>query len=381
MKTSFALLFVALIGLAAFLMGRGKPGEPAGHASAETTARSSPAEVRPTPPPAPAIPDARAKLKARVGTDVLTAEKAALLTSGERIELLQKAALLADPEKQADILCGLISAMTQDELTEATKTLLVAQRRGNSWSQEVWNTLWTQWGRVNAEACLALSKTGERYPGWNGLNGLNTPNDYRCLMAGWLEAQPEAAMAWAREAKDNLREATAAAFAITSSAKGDLKQMESAILAITGDKLTTQACFRDYFDLATSTGDKPLPSVVYDQLDPALRAAAWPEVVERLSYSDFDTATSWLKQHGNDPGHDDQATYALVGTLAEKNPAGTTKWASELPVTTGDGASGLPHPAVLAVQRWLEQDREAANAWLLTQPADVPWVTAFKSGK
>lgn len=81
---------------------------------------------------------------------MLTAEKAGALTSEEGVALMKKAALLADPETQADILCGLISAMTQDELTAATQTLLDAQNRGNAWSQEVWNALWTQWGRVNA---------------------------------------------------------------------------------------------------------------------------------------------------------------------------------------------------------------------------------------
>ncbi|MDB6078573.1 MAG: hypothetical protein JWO82_2320 [Akkermansiaceae bacterium] len=379
MKTSLALLFVALIGLAAFLMGRGNPGEPAGQAATETTVSGSPAEVRAKP--TRAVPDPRTRVKARVGTDVLTPEKATLLTSGERIELLKKAALLADPEKQADILCGLISVMNQDELTETAKVLLDAQRRGNSWSQEVWNTLWTQWGRVNAEACLALSKTGEHYPGWNGLNGLNTPNDYRCLMAGWLETQPEAAQAWARQAKNDFREATAAAYAITSGANGDLKQMEAGMLAVAGDKLTLQACFGDYFDLATSTGDKALPSAVYEQLDPALRPGAWPEVAARLAYSDSETAAAWLKQHGNDPGHDDQATHNLVNQLAAKDPAGTAKWASELPAATGDGANGLPHPAVQPIGIWLQQDPEAANAWLLTQPADAPWVAPFKPGK
>lgn len=380
MKASLALLFVALIGLAAFLMGRGKSGDPMASAVKETAASSSPANVKATSQGPPA-PDARVKVKPRVGTDVLSPEKAAQLTSEERIALLKKAALLADPEKQADILCGLISAMDQGELTDAARILLDAQRRGNSWSQEVWNTLWTQWGRVNAEACLALSKTGEHYPGWNGLNGLNTPNDYRCLMAGWLETQPEAAMAWASQAKDNLREATAAAFAVTSSAKGDLKQMESAILAISADKLTAQACFKDYFDLATSTGDKPQPSAIYDQLDPALRPAAWPEVAERLAYSDAKSAAAWLKQHATDPGHDEQATYAVVGSFAQKDPAGTAKWASELPATTSDSANRLPHPAVMAIELWMRQDQEAANAWLLTQPDGAPWMAPFRTAK
>lgn len=312
---------------------------------------------------------------------MLTADKAGRLAPEERLALLKKAALLADPEKQADILCGLISAMTQDELVESTRALLDAQRKGNNWSQEVWNTLWTQWGRVNAEACLALSKTGERYPGWNGLNGLNTPNDYRCLMAGWLETHPEAAMAWARQAKDNFREATGAAFAITSSANGDLKKMESAILSISDDKLTTRACFEDYFDLATSTGDKPQPSVVYDRLDPKLRAAAWPVVMERLTVMDSQSAVTWLGQHANDPGCDYSIVSRLAYSLVEKDPAATLEWAAKLPITTlGDAAVNQTfHPAVIAMNRWMRNDSPAATEWLRSQPANAPWVVLFHS--
>ncbi|WP_035603494.1 hypothetical protein [Haloferula sp. BvORR071] len=377
MKTPLALIFVALIGVAAFLMGRGKPVESAGHATSGASSQSSPAG-REAKAPTRATTDPRVAVKPRVGTDVLTTEKAAQLSSEERIALLKKAALLADPEKQADILCGLISAMNENELLESTKTLLDAQRRGNNWSQEVWNTLWTQWGRVNAEACLSLSKKGTPYPGWNGLDGLNTPNDYRCWMAGWLEAHPEAAMAWAGQAKDNLREATGAAFAITSSANGDLKQMESSMLAIKGDKLTLQACFGDYLDLAISTGDKPQVSAVYEQLDPALRAAAWPAVLERLAYSDPSAAGAWLKEHGKDPGYDARATLRVVMESAGNDPAGTAKWAIELAAPRSDEVGTLPHPGVMAVQRWLGTDPEAAEAWLRTQPADAPWVTAFK---
>ena len=282
-------------------------GESSGQTSPENSKTGSPA-LSAQAHPAPTV--AALKPKARTGADVLSPENAAKLTIKERSELLKKAALLADPEKQADIVCGLLSAMTQEELEEATTTLLDAQGRGNHSSQAVWNTLWTQWGRVNAEACLALSKSGQSHPGGNGSNGLNTPDDYRCLMVGWLEVHPDEAMAWARLPKDDLREATAAAFAITSSAKGDLKQMETAILSISGNELTTKACLRDYFDLATSSGDKPPASLVYERLNPKLQAAAWTEVMERLvnGNGDLDAVTSWFEKHGNDPGCDFSAT-------------------------------------------------------------------------
>ena len=132
MKTPFAILFIAVVSIASFLMGRGNPAGEMRPGTPEINTRTHPAEAGTT-----ATPDRSPKVKLRTGPDVLPAGKASLLTSAEKIALLKRATVLADPEKQADILCGLISAMTRDELTEATKTLLEVQRRGNGWSQEV----------------------------------------------------------------------------------------------------------------------------------------------------------------------------------------------------------------------------------------------------
>lgn len=369
MKTSLAVLFIAVVGIAAFLMGRGSPdpGTQVEKNAKEVNTRtaSSQAVASSALPRKPAI-------KARIGPDVMTFENAARLTPEERIAMLKKAAVLADPEKQADILVGLISAMTQDELVESTRSLLDAQRKGNTWSQEVWNTLWTQWGKVNAEACLELSKTGERYPGWNGLNGLNTYNDYRCLMAGWLESHPDKAMAWAQEPKDNLREAMGAAFAITSSADGDLKQMEAAILSVADHELTMKACFTDYFDLANAKGEKP--AALYERMDPKLRAAAWPETMERVSRENPAEAASWFEKHGNDPGRDNEAVVGFVVKLATNDPAKTAKWAGGLPA----GAPGAVSPAEIAFSVWVQRDSVAASEWLRTLPANTPWIARMQ---
>lgn len=358
MKSWSALSFALSIGISTCLAEKAM----AGSESADTS-----------PPPASAqaeLATAAGTLKPqpRSGPGVIAAVDAAKLTTQARIDLLKKAAVLPDAEKQADILTGLIRAMTQAELEEATQVLLDAQRSGNQWSQDVWNSLWTQWGRINPEGCLALSKTGNPRPGMNGLNGMNTPDDYRCLMLGWLETQPEAAMAWAHKPQDDLREATAAAFAITRSAQGDVKRMEAAILTVVSNELTTRACFREYFDLATSIGEKPLASVVYEQLDPQLQPAAWSEVMRRLTASDPAAGATWFEKHGNDRGHDASATAELVGRLAEKDPEGTAKWAIKLPV-----APENQHPGVTAYAKWQEIDPVAAKAWAKTQPEGLLW--------
>ena len=370
MKTPLAVSFIALVGIAAFLMGRGKFDGQDRPGISEINTRTTSSQAGAT-----AAANALLKPKARTGPDVLTTEKAGKMTPEERVALLKKAALLADTGKQSDILCGLISAMTQEELVESTQVLLDAQFHGNAWSQDVWNSLWTQWGRVGAVACLELSQQSSGNKTWNGFKGLNTTNDYRCLMAGWLETHPEEAMAWAKLDKQDIRSAVGAAYAITSGANGDLKQMEAAILGIAGNKLTAKACFEDYFDLAATSADKPSPTLVYERLAPALQSAAWPTVVERLTQTDTSAAASWLESHADDPGYDARAASGLIWRLVETKPAETVQWAVGLPAS-GDQT----HPAAIAVRGWLQQDPAAANAWLKTQPADAAWVTPFRRG-
>ncbi len=365
MKSWSAVALIALVGIAAYWLGGAGSSWQARPAPLAINTRTASSLTA-----AAATTSARSPARGRIANDVVSTEKAGKMTPEERIALLKKAALLADTGKQSDILCGLISAMTQDELIESTKTLLDAQYRGNSWSQEVWNSLWTQWGRVGAEACLELSQQSSGNKTWNGFKGLNTTNDYRCLMAGWLETHPEEAMAWARQDKLDIRSAAGAAYAITSSANSDLKQMEAAILGIAGNKLTTRACFEDYFDLAATSVDKESPAQIYDRLAPALQSAAWSTVAVRLAQSNTGADASWLERHATDPGYDARAASGLVWRLSEKNPVEAVQLAVGLPASEGQ-----MHPATIAVRGWLEQDSAAANAWLKTQPADAPWVT------
>lgn len=367
MKTSLSLLFIALVCIAAFLMGRGNFGGPAHPVASEVNTRTTSSQSAAAP-----IANIKSVVKTRISTDVVTTATAGKMTPAERVALLKKAALLADTGKQSDILCGLISAMTQEELVESTQALLDAQMNGNSWSQEVWNSLWTQWGRVGAVACLELSQQSSGGKTWNGFKGLNTYNDYRCLMAGWLETHPEEAMAWAKLDKLDNGSAAGAAYAITSSAQGDLKQMETAILGIAGNKLTARACFEDYFDLAATSADKPSPALIYDRLPPALRSAAWPTVAERLSQGDPRAAATWLESHANDPGYEPRAAYGLIQRISGKNPEEAVQMAISLPASAG----GM-QPAVEMVRGWLEKDPAAANAWLKTQPANSAWVAPF----
>jgi len=367
MKTPHSLLLIALATVGGFLLG-GRGGV-ASTASTDpwrntrtTAARSSLSSVA-------EVDAKKAALRIRPGRQV-TADKAKLLDSKERIALLKKAAFLSDPTKQEDVLCGLVSVMNRKELEETVETLRRAKGRGNRWSQEVWDTIWIQWGKQDPEACLALAKKG---------GALFTPEDCRVFMSGWMETDPEAALRWANEPGKSRQEAITAAYAITSSAKGDLVKMEAAIAGVSGNPAVISSGLHEYFDLAISTDPSKTPSVIYDGMTPALKQAAWSTVMARLSYTDPQQAAAWLEKHAGDPGGGYQQTQRLVQGMSRKDPAKAMEWASRLPVSssTGNPISGV-HPAEIVMSQWLDSEPGDAQAWIDSRPAGHPFAKRYR---
>jgi hypothetical protein len=74
----------------------------------------------------------------------LSEQGARRMSPKERLDILAKGALVFDGNKQADLLCGLIAAMTKEEMSEATCLLAEAQDGGNACAQAVWDSLWKQ---------------------------------------------------------------------------------------------------------------------------------------------------------------------------------------------------------------------------------------------
>ncbi len=350
MKTTSAFALIVLAGGAAFFLGGWTSPARSSERFEKSNTRVTSSSVGRT-----IAEKVDASARTKTARDVLTVEKAASLTPEERIALLKKAAALGDPNRQADILCGLISAMGESELTAATAALMRAQQYGNDWSQAVWNTLWTQWGTVAPQACLALSAEGE---------GLNTSEDYRCMMVGWMSVDPEAALAWAKQPDHDSRAAAAAAVAITRGTMGDLKKMETAIAALSPDGETAKACLHDYFDIALAADGGSGLSGLYEKISPALRTASWPVVMQRLAYTDPQQAADWLTKHAGEPGSDYSVASRLVNAMAQKDPEKTAKWAVGLPVFNIYSI----HPGFTAISRWQKVDPVAATAWLKTQP-------------
>jgi hypothetical protein len=290
-----------------------------------------------------------------------SAGNAAKLSSEERLDLLANGARVGDYGNQAAMLCGLISVLTKDELSEATDILGNMQDQGNRQAPEVWKSLWRQWGRLNPETCLGF---------FNQEASGKSRVDARNMMTGWLETNADAALAWARKPEKSPLEASAAALAITNHANGDLKQLESAILTLPRDGETAKVCLEDYFDLASLAGADQTFATIYDQIPPALRPAAWTVAAKRIGYGDSATAKAWVMEHAADPGRNYDGISDLLHTLAYEDPAGTVKWAAQLPFSA---TTDRMHPAAVPFLNWRHKDPEAASAWMKTQPSDAPW--------
>jgi len=291
----------------------------------------------------------------------ITEGRAQRMTSEERLGALKKGALVYDGGKQAELLCGLIGALTMDEMRQAMDILAQTQDGGNAFAQAVWDSLWTQWGRVDPVECMHYL---------NETSGSKSRSDARHVMQGWLEADPDAALAWASAPKESRLDAAAAAMAMTWNSGGDSEVLKKAILARPPGDLAASDSLWDYFDLASLTAESPTAGQIYDELPPALREAAWAVTLRRLTYTDSQSAKEWLEQHAGDPGRNFQEANRLVFELAAKDPEGTANWAAGLPASRADESS---HPAITAINRWLQSDPVAARAWIESLPDDSPW--------
>jgi hypothetical protein len=292
------------------------------------------------------------------------------LTSAERLQRLTRGSLIYNGTTQSIVLCNLIEALTKGEIDEATRLLGRTQDQGNAFSQQVWDTLWMQWGRLDPEKCLAgFSANPEGKP----------ESDTRNVMKGWLEFDPGAALAWAMQPRTNGLEAAAAAEAIVYHSNGDPKKMETFLENLPLGSSAINACFHDYFDLVGFKAAKG-PAELYEELSPTLQERAWPVALQRLGYSNPKAAAAWLVAHADEPGADYQAAHRFVAGLAQSDPAGTAEWTARLPmIELSDETPTAEHPASVAVSHWLSRDRKAALRWLESQPSTAPWVVKYRS--
>ena len=307
----------------------------------------------------------------------LTPDQARQITSQQRLELIKKGVLIRDHDLQAAVLCPLIATLTIEDLSEADGIIMAKHWEENKseeqyYSQEVWDTLWFQRGRV--DPLNNISMIGGKHllgPAGNG--------DYK-LLEGWFATDPAAALAWAQSPKENENpnSLTACAYVLTLSAAGDPQKLVATLLALPPGDSKLKYCLPAYFDIIATTTGNPDPATIYDNIPAPLREAALDVTLGRLMDADPQAAADWLTAHVNEPGREYSGIRYLTLMLSEKDPAGTAHWAASLPDDTTDTA-WQPH-AAYATQIWYEKDPVAAKAWLQTQPSTLHWVEeSFKA--
>lgn len=363
MKTTHSLALGVVAVIAAFLIGRWTA-PAAGGTQSESPPDGRVSANHQRPRGNMASPNPKSAAERSAGMNRYSEQTARRMTSEQRLELLGKGALVYDGNKQAEMLCGVINALTKEEMQAAMDTLAKAQDGGNFCAQAVWDTLWKQWGRVDPVECI-------RY--LNSTPDSKSRSDARHVMEGWLETDPDAALAWAKDAKNTRLDAAAAAMAMTWNSGGDLKQLGEAIQSRPAGDKAAKDCMWDYFDLASLSKDNPTVGRIYDDLPSALKEAAWSVTLQRLTYTDPQAAKDWLQQHAADPGGDYQEAHRLVYDLSRKDPESTAKWAVGLPLVPGQ----ISHPASFAISRWMQTHPQAAKAWLATLPQDSPWAAGY----
>ena len=368
-RSTLALVLIAL--LLAFFVGRWSKSAPSSTSAAagqtSNNSLSQPRIPRATQASTLSRADRAAQVRQAVETgENLTREQCLLLTQEERLDLVRKGALIFDGLKQAAYLEGVLSTLNKEEIGLVRTILAKAQRRGNACAQPVWDTLWKQAGRVNAEEVLA------------GFNRTKTRRDARHIMEGWFEADRAAALAWAQEPKETFHDAAAAAYALTQNADGDPEKLIESLVQLKPDDTVLTDCLQDYFDLADVSGTSQGTAAIYENLPESIKPHAWPVTMRRLSYTDAQEAVDWLAQHADEPGRDYEYTYRLFDELASEDPAGTTAWAASLPPS---GESGASHPAEIAYRQWSRSNPEEAAAWLLTIEETLPWAERLRARK
>lgn len=294
----------------------------------------------------------------------ITPEEARKLTSEQRMHLLASGGLVFNSGNQTAFLTGVIAGLTKDEIQKAGDILGGIQDRGNFQAQEVWDAFWKQWGRVDPARCLKFFGPGAVS---------KSEADARNVMAGWLETDPDGALAWAQGVKESSLETAAAARAITNASGGNLKQMRADIAAIPEENTRTrQQCMQDYFDTALLSGADSTVSSIYGELPESLRESAWPVALKRMTMEDPKAAAAWFESNRNASSWSSVATADLADRLAAQDPAGTIHWLLSLPGAETSGEQGYD-PVRRALNRWLEKDPVAAKQWQDSQPAGSLW--------
>jgi hypothetical protein len=368
MKPTAIITIVACTGIAAFMAGKmnSSQGEPGGKGDVGAGTQSdSSRKSRELAEPGTEKRRERANGSSTETKPTAPEFDATKMTREERLSLLGKAAVVSNHGDQVDKMLAVIAALQPGEMKDAVNLIGNAQTNGNYQAPQVWTALWYQWGKVDPLECFARFRA---IPSGKG------PGDARNTMRGWLESDPQAALAWAKQPDRTPLEASAAAMALAHAADGDPAKLQADLQSMP-EGPSRKLGVRELYDMEVMKDGGRGAAQIYDSFPETMKADAWGPTAKLLATTDQAAAKDWVTQHAGEPGTDYLTTIPMVRSLAKKDPEGTAKWALNLPANeiSPDKIEGPPHPVIEATFQWIQQDATAAETWLRGLPAEQKW--------
>lgn len=242
-------------------------------------------------------------------------------------ELQLKEAVLAltrmtDPIARAEGFLQLVKDLSPDQFLTVVDTYRSEGINEEDFGEyRILLTAWAQVGPLEA-LTYAKEKTG-------------SPFARQTILATWAKSDPTSAISWARENFDN---------------KGDDNEANPWLVGVIEGLASS--------DLSQAT--QLLEELPYSRG----RGEALGAIFDEISQLGTETGKDWvasLKDEQLRAG----AAARLAGILAETDPKGAADWAAGL------GTEAMKRAAQSIVERWVDNDLDAAQTWVETQPEEV----------
>ena len=181
------------------------------------------------------------------------------------------------------------------------------------------------------------------------------------LMSAWAQQDPLAAIEYAQNLEDNVRDTVLASWASTDAEAAIAWAKEKyASLAIDEPNPFLPGIIRGLSESNLPRATELLLSLPYS----SERGQALRSVLAALEKENPNTARSWAEQL-SDPRLQAGAVGRLSANFAQDDPEGTLSWAASI------SQEALAQAAPVAVKNWLQEDQEKALSWLDSQPRQV----------
>ncbi|MGC6566448.1 MAG: hypothetical protein ACON38_12685 [Akkermansiaceae bacterium] len=245
--------------------------------------------------------------------------------SGEEAQLKEavlELTRMTDPIARAEGFLQLVKDLSPDQFLTVVDTYRSEGVNEEDFGE--YRILLTAWAKAAPLEALAYAK-----------DNTGTPLARQTILATWAQSDPASAIAWARENFDpESRDDRANPWlvgVIEGIASTDLSQA-TALLE----------------ELPYSRG----------------RGEALSAIFEEITQLGTDAGKNWVNDL-KDPQLQAGAAARLAGLMAETDPKAAADWASSL------SPDAMKRSAEAIVDRWVEEDLEAAKSWVESQPEEV----------